>query len=254
MKHGMCAALVILFLGLLTSAASAEVRRVESIGVIPLRSDSPRSSPPRDAAVKRALNSAVWEVALDLLPGMGTTEAEEVLPGALGSDPFEFTNRFRITEDRGEVPAELTDDPQAPLEYVVVVEANIDAGRVAQRLKAAGLMFERAGAHARSITVVVEQLSDFVAYERLLDSLVSGAGANSAVPVEFERGRAVIAVEADSAPTQLLDDLVSSAPPGLQIRSLGVVGEVVTLRIAYEAPVEPPEAAPTDAARRARRN
>lgn len=244
------------FAGLLLIAASvgAEVRRVESIGAIPMRTDTRRSSPPRDAAVRRALNVAVWEVALDLLPGIGAAEAEEMLPEALGDDPFEFTTRFRITEDRGEVPASLTDDSEASLEYVVVVEANIDAGRIEGRLKDAGLMFARSGTEARLVTVVVEQLTDFVAYERLLEALVAGAGANSAVPVEFERGRAVIAVEAPSTPPQLFEDLVASAPPGLRITSLGVVGEVLTLRIAYEAPAEDADAAPPGATRRARRN
>jgi hypothetical protein len=239
---------------LIAARAGADVRRVESIGAIPLRSDTRRSSPPRDAAVRRALNAAVWEVALDLLPGMGTTEAEETLPGALGDSPFDFTTRFRIIEDRGAVPASLTEDPEASLEYVVVVEANIDAGRIEKRLKEAGLMFAGSGVEARPLTVVVEQLTDFVAYERLLETLVGVAGANSAVPSQFERGRAVIAVEARTTPSQLLEDLVASAPLGLRITSLGVVGEVLTLRVEYEAPAEDLEAAPTDAARRARRN
>jgi hypothetical protein len=239
---------------LVASGAAAEIRRVESVGAIPLRADSPRSSPPRDAAVRRALDAAVWEIALELLPGMGATEAEEVLPAALGKDPFEFTNRFRIIEDRGEVPASITDDPQAALEYVVVVEAGIDTGRVAERLKKAGLMFVRPGTSSRSTTVIVEQLSDFVAYEHLLEGLVGGAGAESAVPVEFERGRAVIAVEADSAPAKLLDDLIATAPPGLTIRSLGIAGSVLTLRIAYEPPPIEPEATSTEAARRTRQN
>jgi hypothetical protein len=244
---------VVALVGGSAPGAGAEVRRIESVGAIPLQSDVRRSSPPRDAAVRRALNSAVWQVALGLLPGMGETEAQEVLPGALGDDPFEFTTRFRIIEDRGEVPASLTDDPQASLEYVVVVEANIDASRVEKRLKEAGLMFTRSGSAAHPVTVVVERLTDFIAYQKLLEALVTGAGANSAVPAEFERGRAVIAVEALSDAPQLLEDLLAGAPPGLQITSLGVVGDVLTLRIEYEAVVEDPGVS-TGAAPRVRRN
>ena len=111
MRQLVCVVFASAVLGLTALDAGAEVRRVESIGAIPLRSDTRRSSPPRDAAVRQALDAAVWEVALDLLPGMGSAEAEEVLPGALGDDPFEFTTRFRIIEDRGEVAASLTDAP-----------------------------------------------------------------------------------------------------------------------------------------------
>jgi len=221
----------------------AELQRVEATGAIPLRAGSPRSSPPRDAAVRRALELAVQSVALGLLPGMGVAEAEEVLPQALGDDPFEFTTRFRITEDRGAVSTSLTDDPQAPLEYVVVVEANIDANRVEKRLREAGLMFARSGADVRAVTVVVEQLTDFVAYQKLLEALVTGAGANSAVPTTFARGRAVIAVEAAAAPPQLLEDLRTTAPPGLQITPLAVGADALTLRIAYEPVAEDPTAA-----------
>lgn len=248
------AALAIAVLVGSAAGASAEVRRVESVGAIAVYPDVRRSSPPRDAAVRRALDTAVWDVARSLAPDIGAAEAEEVFPAALGSDPFQYTNRFRIIEDRGEVPASITSESGAPTEYVVVVDASIDAGRVEDRLREAGLLFTRAGGGDRRITVVVEQLADFVAYEHLLESLVSGARARSAVPTEFERGRAVIEVTAETGPARLLDDLVATAPPGLSIQSLGIAGETLTLRIAYEAPPEPDPASATTTPLRNRRN
>jgi len=229
------AAAVFVLAAVIAGEAGAELRRVESEGAISVDAGVPRSSPPREAAVRRALDGAVWEVARSLTPEIGEAEAAELLPAALGSDPFLYTSRFRIVEDRGVVP---TSDGTGD-EYVVVVESSIDAARVEERLRDAGLLFVRSGGAERRITVVVEQLSDFAAYERLLESLVGGARAQSAVPVEFERGRAVIEVTAGSSPARLLDDLLATAPPGLEVTSLGIAGETLTLRVAWEAPPEP---------------
>jgi hypothetical protein len=231
---------------LLAPAAGAEVRQIEAVGVVPLAPDARHPSPPRDVAVRMALNEAVRRVALDLVPNMEPEEAAEFLPEVLGDEPFDYTTRFRIIEDQGERPALFIEDPEVEFEYVVVVEAHIDAGRVEKRLMDAGLLrADRGSALRRDLQLVVEDLESFAAYAALRKTLIEGVGVRSALPAEMERGRAVLVVNTAEEPRQLLEELLRAAPPELRITPLDAHEDTLTVRIALEAlPAGPRPAAP----------
>jgi hypothetical protein len=232
---------------LLASAAGAEVRQMEAVGAVPLDPDARHASPLRDIAVRMALNEAVRRVALDLVPGMEPEEAAEFLPEALGDEPFDYTTRFRIIEDRGERPALFVEDPEVEFEYVVVVEAHIDADRVEKRLVDAGLLVAGSdGPPHRDLRLVVEDLGSFAAYAALRETLIERVGVRSALPVEMERGRAVLVVNTAADPWQLLEELLLAAPPELLITPVDAREDALTLRIALEAL---PAGAGTDAPR-----
>jgi hypothetical protein len=232
---------------LLASAAGAEIRQMEAVGALPLAPDVRHTSPLRDIAVRMALNEAVRRVALDLVPGLDPEEAAEFLPEVLGDEPFDYTTRFRIIEDRGERPALFVEDPEVDFEYVVVVEAHIDADRVEKRLADAGLLMARsAGAPHRNLRLVVEDLESFAAYAALRETLIERVGVRSAVPVEMERGRAVLVVNTSGGPWQLLEELLLAAPPELLITPVDTREDALTLRIGLE---ELPRGAATDGLR-----
>ena len=86
----------------LGDSGRAEVRPVEALGAVPLDANAPSRVAPRDAALQRALQDAVRRVALDELPDFDPETGEEALALALGEDPYEFANSYRIREDRGE--------------------------------------------------------------------------------------------------------------------------------------------------------
>ena len=96
-RRGMTACGLALAL-LLAPAAGAEIRQMEAVGAVPLAPDVGHVSPPRDLAVRMALNEAVRRVALDLVPDMEPEEAAEFLPEVLGDEPLDYTTRFRILE------------------------------------------------------------------------------------------------------------------------------------------------------------
>lgn len=225
---------------LLASAAQAEIRQLEAVGAVPLAPDARHTTPLRDIAVRMALNEAVRRVALDLIPGMDPVEAAALLPDVLGDEPFDYTTRFRIIEDRGERPALFAEDPDVQFEYVVVVEAHIDADRVEKRLEDAGLLAAgRDAAPHRDIRLVVQDLESFAAYAALRKALIEGVGVRSALPVEMERGRAELVVNTAHDPWQLLDELLRAAPPELLITPVDAQEDALTLRIELEA--LPPE-------------
>jgi hypothetical protein len=217
---------------LLAPAAVAEIRQMEAVGAFPLAPDVRQETPPRDAAVRMALNESVRRVALDMIVGMSPEEAAEYLPEVLGDEPFDYTNRFRIIEDRGERPALFASDPAVKFEYVVVVEAHIDSKRVGRRLEAAGLAVARSsGEPEREIRLVVDELASYAAYAALREALIEGVGVTSAIPVVLERGRAELVVTSEADPRQLLEDLLRSTPPELLITPVGVEDGVLTVRI-----------------------
>jgi hypothetical protein len=132
-------------------------------------------------------------------------------------------------------------------EYVVVVEAHIDADRVEKRLADAGLLMARsAGAPHRNLRLVVEDLESFAAYAALRETLIERVGVRSAVPVEMERGRAVLVVNTSGGPWQLLEELLLAAPPELLITPVDTREDALTLRIGLE---ELPRGAATDGLR-----
>jgi hypothetical protein len=221
------ATLLVLALG---DHGRAEVRPVEAVGAVPLDADAPSRVAPRDAALRRALEEAVHRVALDELPGFDPEAGEETLAAALGRDPAEFATRYRIREDRGERPALFTEDPEVESEYVVVVEVHVDVERVRERLAQAGLLLMPSGESRRyRVRVVIEDVGSYAAY-RAVRTLLEELGLRSVLPVEMERGRAVLEVDGDRSPDALMSGLLRTAPSDLKLVPLAIDAETVTLR------------------------
>jgi hypothetical protein len=223
--------------------AAAEERLVEGVGAVPVRGGSrARSGAPREAALRAAIAEAVRQVALELLPHLDPAAAEPSVDAALAPDPRAFANRFRIVEDRGEGPAQLVDEPDVETEYVMVVQALVDVARVRQRLERAGLLAASSGEGAvrQRVRVVIEDLDGFAGYNAVR-TLLDDLGMRGALPVELERGRAVLEVESRLSPEDLLAALVRQAPPELRIEPISA--DIVSIRL--RARFIPPLGGPT---------
>jgi len=217
----------------LAASADAEVRPVEALGAAPLRSDEPTQQAPRDVALHHALREAVWRVALDELTERDRARYEDRLEAVLGDAPLDYATRFRILEDRGERPALFTNDPEVEREYVVLVEVHVDTDRVRQRLRQAGLLVQPSGEGRRQrLHVVLEGVESYATYQAVC-TLLSEIGVPSALPVELERGRVVLEIEAGRSPDQLLAALVAAAPPNLGIAPLASDASSLTLRARF---------------------
>jgi hypothetical protein len=242
------------------AALAADLRRVESVGVVPIASGSAKS--PRNAAVRAGVARAVESVAVSLgpaLPAPVPTPAEGAAAGAkpdptalapelasaLGKDPLDYAASYRIVEDRGTRRSLYEKQSGAESEYVVVVEVQVDAGRIAERLRAAGWLAAPAGSGA-PLRLVLEGVRDYRAYASVRRLLVERGGARGVSPVEFSRGRAVLSVEGAPPPEALLASLQAAAPPELRMVALETGPEALTLLVEWVG--APPAATPEEGA------
>jgi len=214
-------------------AGAADVRRVEVLGVAPVDANRASRSSARDVALRRALQGAVWRVAVEQLDTAGATAEDAAIAGALGNDPLVYATRFQIVEDRGERPALFSDDPEIENEYVVLAEVHVDINRVRKRLSSAGLMSLPAGDvgyfRTRVTLVDIRSWAELQAVRTLLGEI----GAQSAVPVDLVRGRAVLAVESRHSPAALVSALIAAAPPELRLEPLGAGPDGLELRARF---------------------
>ena len=226
-------------LGLLAVAGAAravEVRVVDGVGAVAVKGAAGgRSGTPRDAALRAAIVEAVRRVALELLPAdAAATDPEAAVDAALAPDLRAFANRFRILEDRGEGPALLVEEPGVQTEYVMVVQAQVDVGRVRQRLVRAGLLPAGDLAPSQRLRIVIEDLDGYAGY-RAVRTLLDDLGVRGAVPVQMDRGTAVLEVESRLPASELLAQLVRSAPPELRLDAVASDAESLTLRAHFLA-------------------
>jgi hypothetical protein len=259
-------------------ALAANLRRVESVGVAPIQSGTRRAAP-RDLAVRAAVARSVESVALDLLPEgweeiasadgapefdpddpdraepEPEPEPEEAAPGdlrpllakALGENPFEYTTRFRILEDRGVRTALFTRDPKVESEYVVVVEVLVDSRRVRERLRDAGWIETPAGNLSGSqVRLVLEGLRSFAAYDALRRTLLEELEVRSATPIELSAGRAVLEIDGPYSVAELQEALLERAEEGLRVVPLDQDEQTLTLLVDWTPPPASP-APPADA-------
>ena len=213
-------------------ASAAEERLVEGVGAVPVKGGkAPASGTPRDAALRAAIGEAVRRVALELLPQADPAAVGPAVEQALGDDPRAYANRFRIVEDRGEGPALLSEESGVETEYVMVVQAQVDVARVRQSLERAGLLAPAArdDSPRERLRIVIEDLDGYAGFQAVR-TLLDDLGVRGAVPVEMERGRAVLEVESRIPPRALLDSLVRSAPPELRIEPVASDAASLTLR------------------------
>lgn len=218
-------------------AVAGEVRRVEAVGAVALTADALQPVPPRDAALRAALSDAVRRVALEFLPEVDPAAFETTLGEVLGDEPLDYVTRYQILEDRGERPALFIEDPDVETEYVVVVEVHVDTDRVREQLARSGLLaMPSGGARRPPVQVVIRDLRGYQEYAAVRRTLLDEVGARSVLPLEMERGRIVLEVDADREPADLLDALRSAAPPELRVTPLGAEDDTLTLRVELEAP------------------
>jgi hypothetical protein len=104
---------------------------------------------------------------------------------------------------------------------------------------------------ARRYRVRVEAtgLADFAGFRALRETLLEGVGVRSALPVELERGRAVLDVDSELSGEALLDALVRSAPPGLKLSPLAMEPDHLRVRVEYTPEPTPAAPPPVPAAR-----
>jgi hypothetical protein len=235
--------------------ARADVRRLETIGAVPIVAGVRPQRAPRDAAILQAQHEAVTQVAREILlhaepgpgwdqdgsPGDGSTGPD--LAQVLGRDMGRYTSRFRILEDRGEGPVTYSDAPDARAEYVVLVEVQVDVDRVRTRLVEAGLVAPAGAAPEGNYFVLeVRGLSAYPAYAALRDLIVTGAGARSVVPLSMARDWVVLRVESEDSGTEFLDKLLASAPPELDLLPLEAEPERLRLSVRWTPPDPVPDA------------
>jgi len=85
----------------------------------------------------------------------------------------------------------------------------VDARSVSDRLVATGMLAGRSGA-LRQVDLTLEEIPSYVALERIRLALVDQLQAESVVPVEFTRQRAVLAVRTRSDGRRLLERLAAA--------------------------------------------
>jgi len=193
--------------------ARAEVLRSEGEGAAPLGAAGAAS--PRAAAIEAALRDAVERVAAQLAGTAASDEADAALRAALGPEPARFAQGYREL-GQFERPA------PGGRELVVRVEARVDAGRVADALRRAGLLATQAAqpaaeAHGR---VVVEPVPDWPALAAVRRRLVE-LGARRVSPERADPERVVLAIDADRSEGSLVAALVASPPPGVSVTPIG---------------------------------
>jgi hypothetical protein len=201
-------------LALLASApAGAEIVRAEGEGSAPITGVAAPS--PRAAALKAALADAVRAVAERLAGTASGPAAEEALRAALGPDPARFAQSYRDL-GQSERPG-----PEGR-ELIVRVEARVDAGSVAEALRRAGLLAERAsppmaGSGSR---LVVEPLPPWPLLSAVRKRLVE-LGARRVSPERAEPSGVVLSIESDRSAGGLVEALIASPPPGVSVVPIG---------------------------------
>jgi len=202
---------------LVAPGARAEGLTVRSQGVAGIAKGE-RLAAARQRAVSAGIAQAVYQVVGEALPALEPGEAADVGPRLFGADASNYVIGFRVLEDLGAQPREYSPDPEITHEYVVLVEANVDARAVRARLVEAGLLAPAGGSGpARRVHLILEDLPSYAAYEAVREALVERLQAESAVPLEFSAGRAVLDVVTREDARQLLARLAALALPGIRI-------------------------------------
>ncbi len=121
----------------------------------------------------------------------------------------------------------------ADREYVLVVEVYVDDTQVRDRLLSRGFALGGPEVSDRVRVRVEAEVGSYAAYEALRETLLNQRGVHSALPIELERGRAVLEVEADRDAESLVAGLVDRAPPELRVDPLEVYDDRVRVRVEW---------------------
>jgi hypothetical protein len=197
-----------------TSTAGAEERSVRAYGVFGFTPPKNLTAQ-RQNAVSEGLRAAVYQVVGDLLPALDDEAAGAVARRVVGSKARTYVTRFQVVEDRGVSEKTYSTNRSATHEYLVVVEALVDAGALRERLVAAGML--ASGGSLRRVDLTLVDLPSYAAYEAVRDALLDQLQAEAAVPVEFTRRRAVLAVTTRGDGRHLLERLGRVALEGFRV-------------------------------------
>jgi hypothetical protein len=203
----------------LVAPAAAEERTVEALGVAGIRPGD-RVGAARQNAVGYGIAQAVYRVVAEELPALDAENAYSVGRRLFGSGAREYVTRFRVVEDRGTRPKQLSTLAGATHEYVVLVEAAVDASQVRDRLVRAGMLQPAGQGALRRVQLTLESLPSYAAYQAVREVLVDQLQAQSAVPVEFTAGRVVLEVITRDPGGRLLDRLVATRIGPYQVEPL----------------------------------
>jgi hypothetical protein len=246
----------------IVGSASADVRKLEAVGTVPINPNGQEKGIPRDSAIDQALREAVTRVAQDFLADRWVDEIGEGDPDALDparpvgevdptDEPVEetealdleavlgkkmvpYTSRFRVIEDRGRRPALFAEDPDVREEYVVIVEVHVDADRVQSKLVNAGLIPAGETSLGRNeMLLEVEGLDEYPAYAAFRDLLVGPLGAERVTPVEMSRGRTLLDVQTTASAVDFLEALLTATPENLEIVPVQASGSRVHVVVSW---------------------
>ena len=246
----------------IVASASADVRKLEAVGTVPINPNGKEKGIPRDRAIDQALREAVTRVAQDFLADRWVDEVGEGDPDALDparpvdevdptDEPVEetealdleavlgkkmvpYTSRFRVIEDRGRRPALFAEDPDVREEYVVIVEVHVDADRVQSKLVNAGLIPAGETILGRNeMLLEVEGLDAYPAYAAFRDLLVGPLGAERVTPVEMSRGRTLLDVQTTASAVDFLEALLTATPENLEIVPVQASGSRVHVVVSW---------------------
>jgi len=241
--------------------AGAEVRRIEAVGAVPVYADQADSIAPRDAAIRKALREAVERVAEEFIaeipltgpaagvpapdePALIDVEGAEALDfdAVLGKKMVHYTSRFRVVEDRGERPALFAEDPRVTSEYVVIVDVHVDVERVRKRLVQKGIIPEgTAVGEVHTLYLEVEGLTVYPAFQRLRELLLDDEiGVESVIVVDLRHGRTLLRLEAETGAVELLESLLTLAPPEMKLVPLHAAPNRAHIAIEWSGPVALP--------------
>lgn len=198
----------------LPPGAAAEAVRSEGLGTAPLPGRPGVS--PRAAALEAALVDAVLDVAQALVGPTTGPAAESALREALGPAPARFALTYRTVSER-----EQARPDGVGRELAVTIEAQVDRTRLADALRRAGLLPERAapappGGVQR---IVLEPAPTWPALTTLRRRLVE-LGAQHVQVALVEPDRVVLAIEGRSAES-LVRAVASAPPPGIRVELSG---------------------------------
>ncbi|NNL66342.1 MAG: hypothetical protein HKP30_08875 [Myxococcales bacterium] len=204
---------------LLASPARAEERQVEVLGVAGIRPGG-AASEARQRAIRDGISQAVYRVVAEELPALDAENAGSVGRRLFGKQARDYVTRFRVVEDRGTRPKQLTTLPRATHEYLVVVSATVDQRQVRERLRRAGMLAPTGDGSLRRVRLTLEALPSYAAYEAVRQALVDQLQAESALPIEFSAGRVVLEVVTRESGQRLLDRLSRAQIASLRIEPL----------------------------------
>lgn len=246
MKH----AGALLVLAVLLSAArlaAAELEQVDAVGAAPAGEGA------RQAALESGLREAVLLVADQLAREGGAAVTERAaLAAALGADLRGYAVQYRLSEDRGERPAQLIQEPGVEQEYVVVVAAQVEAGRVREALRRGGLLGTAAPGGVHSLWLTIEGVEAWQSWERVRRALAARGG--DVRPIEFARGVVIAEMQTDESNEALVERLrravgdslgvvvADSAPGTLRLRMVAAASPALDVPGAEPAsePASPP--------------